>query len=241
MGTPMGKQQERELDWKIMRDRSTLKNLTRCKSEKLKNYQSDLLDNRKKLVVATGLPYTGKTKQAIEVGIHKIQIGEYQKLIICRPVVVPACGLLPGALEDKMSPYTRQSDVYIQQTDGRATLQDLIEQGRAEVIPIDLLQGNRFSDCFVVFDEIQNVPESEAYKVVTRLGENTKMVFLGDIATGQSNKRIKDKTLLHYLNRTYNEKHYCGIHSFYDEEDILAPDETTKDIIITLMKDFAQI
>jgi len=205
---------------------------------KLTAYRNDLLDMKKRLVFCAGLPSTGKTKQAIDCGIKEIQGAYYDKLIIVRPTPIPKAGLLPGTLLEKMSPATRQSNLYCQELNGSVSLEDLIETGRAEVIPVDLLQGNRFSRCYVVMDEMQNIPQEETFKILSRLGEGSKFVIIGDISKGQLGKDAKfGRTVMDYCIKTFAEKEYVGIHYFYSYDDILG-DACTRDIIITLIPDF---
>ena len=205
---------------------------------KLTDYKLDLLDMKKRLVFVAGLPSTGKTKQAIDCAIKQLQGGYYDKIIIVRPVVVPKAGLLPGNLMDKMQPYTRQSNVYCQELNGEVTLEDLIETGRAEIIPVDLLQGNRFARCYVVMDEMQNVSRSETFKILSRLGEGSKFVILGDISKGQLGREARyGETIIDYCIERFQKKEYAGVHYFYDNDDILG-DIVTKDIIIELIPDF---
>jgi phosphate starvation-inducible protein PhoH len=206
--------------------------------QKLTAYKQDLLDMKKRLVFVAGLPSTGKTKQAIDCACKEIQGGYYDSLILIRPVLIPKAGLLPGTLLEKMSPYTRQSNLYCQELNGNITLDELIESGRAEVIPIDLLQGNRFSRCYVIMDEMQNVPLEDTFKILSRLGEGSKFVVIGDISKGQLGRDAKfGKTMMDYCIEKFADKEYAGVHYFYSFDDILG-DNTTKDIIITLIPDF---
>lgn len=205
---------------------------------KLTAYKADLLDMKKRLVIVAGLPSTGKTKQAIDCAIKEITGGFYDKLIIVRPVVVPKAGLLPGTLLEKMHPYTRQSSLYCQELNGNVTLDDLIASGRAEVIPVDMLQGNRFARCYVVMDEMQQISKSETFKVLTRLGEGSKFVIIGDISKGQLGKEAKyGETMMDYIIDKFQGEEYAGVHYFYSNDDILG-DAVTKDIIVKLIQDF---
>lgn len=204
---------------------------------KLQNYKRDLFNPNKRLVFAVGLPSTGKTKKAIEAGIEQVMRMEYEKLIIIRPVLVPEAGLLKGDLLEKMQPYIRQSGIYIEKYE-QFTMEDLIKSGRVEILSVDLLQGNRFQNCFVVADEMQNVHMRHTFAFLSRVGEGCKYVVIGDISRGQCNKKIKQgETLLDYCLNKFGNKEYCSIHRFYDTADILG-DSVTKDIIITLMEDF---
>ena len=207
-------------------------------TEKLRQFRDALLNPEKRIVIGVGLPSTGKTKQAIDCGCREVNKGNYNRLIIVRPVVVPECGLLPGNIIEKMNPYIRQSDLYCEELNNQKGLMMLIREEKAEVIPVDLLQGNRFNNCYVIMDEMQNVHKKETFKTLTRIGEGSKFVILGDVSSGQIGKKVKQgETILDYCLEKFVEKDYVSLHKFYDENDILG-DSITKDLIITMMEDF---
>lgn len=204
---------------------------------KLKSYKRDLANMEKRLIFCVGLPSTGKTRCAVEIGLQQVLEGKYEKLIIVRPVILPKCGLLKGTLEDKMAPYTRQVNVYCEAYSGR-TIEDLERNGQIEILPADLLQGDRFQNAFVILDELQNIHKDETFAILSRVGENSKFVVIGDNSKGQENKKVKQgNSILDYCLETFYNKDYVGIHKFYEIEDLLG-DECTKDIIMTLLPDF---
>jgi predicted ribonuclease YlaK len=206
-------------------------------SEKLKQYKRDLADIEKRLIFCVGLPSTGKTRCAVEIGLQQVMDNKYDKLIIIRPVIQPECGLLPGTIMEKMQPYIRQAGIYCESYN-RQNLDELIRYGKLEVLPADLLQGDRFQNCFVIMDEMQNIHKDKTFAILSRVGENSKFVVIGDVSKGQQNKKIKHgETMLDYcVNKFYN-KDYTAVHSFYEPSDVLG-DACTKDIILTLIEDF---
>lgn len=200
-------------------------------TDKILAFRSDLVDTSKRLIFCVGLPSTGKTRSAIECAIEQVQRGTYERLVIVRPVIVPTYGFLPGDSDTKMFPYIRQSSLYI----NKAVQIDLAE--KIEVIPVDQLQGNRFFNSIVVGDEFQNVNMEETFRILSRVGENSKFILLGDTSRGQENRKVKDKSILNYAIEKFRDKSYVAVHEFYDTEDILG-DEITKDVICTLLPDF---
>lgn len=200
-------------------------------TEKILAFRNDLVDTSKRLIFCVGLPSTGKTRSAIECAIEQVQRGTYERLVIVRPVIVPTYGFLPGDSDTKMFPYIRQSLIYID----KAVQIDLAS--KIEVIPVDQLQGNRFFNSIVVCDELQNVSQDETFRILSRVGENSKFILLGDTSRGQENRKVKDRSILHYAIDKFRDKSYVAVHEFYDENDILG-DEITKDIIVTLMPDY---
>lgn len=210
-------------------------------TKKLSDYRNALMDSEKRLVICAGLPSTGKTAQAIDCAVTMVNKEQYEKLIIVRPTLPLSCGLLPGTLLEKMSPYISQSNKYCDEF-SNTPLFTLIQQEKAEVLPTDALQGNRFSNCVVIFDELQNVSYKETFTLLSRLGEGSKFILLGDISTGQLlNKKVKKgETILDYCIEKFADENYCSIHQFYDKDDILG-DKITKKIIIKLLDDFVEL
>ena len=210
-------------------------------TQKLSDYRNALMDMDKRLVICAGLPSTGKTAQAIDCAVALVKKEQFEKLIIVRPTVPLSCGLLPGSLLEKMNPYINQSNKYCDEL-GNTPLYTLIQQERAEVLPTDALQGNRFANCIVIFDEMQNVSHKETFTILSRLGEGSKFVLLGDISTGQLlNKKVKKgETILDYCIDKFENESYCSVHRFYDKDDILG-DKVTKKIIIKLLEDFVEL
>lgn len=207
-------------------------------TEKLKAYRKDLEDMKKRVVLAVGWPLTGKTAQATEYAVRDIQKGFYDKLILVRSPLKSECGFLKGDYLEKMSPYTRQTSIYCERSGNGMTLDEMISVGVCEVMEPMLLQGNRFDRCVVIVDEAQNIHRDWAFKVLTRVGEGTKFVIIGDVSKGQQNRSIKiEDSLPYYLMRKLADKSYVGVHTFYDEDDILGG-EMEKDLILTLMDDF---
>ena len=217
---------------------------TRTRSTpKLKAFEADLLDDSKRLVIASGLPFTGKTATAMHSGISRVCEGVYQKLIVIRPIIQHAYGFLPGGNEEKMQFLLRQAKVYANEyaQGGWIMMQ---QQGMVETYPADQLQGIRFADSFTIVDEAQNISQEETFKILTRIGEGGKFVLLGDTSKGQENKRIKDNNIINFcIDRftTGNDEQSIhpaiAFHSFYEESDLLG-DDFTKFLITTLMKDF---
>ena len=220
-----------------MGKRQTVKDSQRTQpSSKLKAYCADIYNVDKRLVICAGLPSCGKTLSAIEGSLELVLSNTYDKLIIVRPVIVPACGLLPGSYEEKMGPYTRQAAEYASQC-SQISFEGLMQSGRIEIYAADLLQGNRFRNSIIFVDEAQNIHKNDTLSVLSRLGEGSKMIITGDTSLGQQNKRIRENSMLHYLTKKFAGDEDIGVHTFYDEADILG-DDFTKKIILALMEDF---
>lgn len=156
---------------------------TKPKNGAQRDYHNLLSQRTKKIVVATGPAGTGKTLFATEMGVKNFLFGNVEKLIFTRPSVTvdEDLGYLPGTLEEKMAPWVRPIyDIlytFISPKDVTALMEDKI----IEISPLGFMRGRTFKNCWIVADEMQNSTISQMKMLMTRLGENTRLVITGDL------------------------------------------------------------
>jgi phosphate starvation-inducible PhoH-like protein len=164
-----------------------------------KLYLSKLHDDEKSIVFAIGPAGTGKTLLAVQNGIKLFQDGIVDKIIVTRPAVSvdEDLGFLPGTLNEKMAPWTRPIfDVfleYYQQKD----INKMLEEGVIEISPLAYMRGRTFKNAYIVADEMQNATVNQMKMLLTRLGDNSKMVVTGDLAQAD---RLNDNGLMDFCN-----------------------------------------
>jgi len=156
---------------------------TKPKNGVQRDYHNLLSQRTKKIVVATGPAGTGKTLFATEMGVKNFLHGNVEKLIFTRPSVTvdEDLGYLPGTLEEKMAPWVRPiyDILYTFITPKEVTA--LIEDKIIEISPLGFMRGRTFKNCWIVADEMQNSTMSQMKMLLTRLGENTRLVITGDL------------------------------------------------------------
>lgn len=156
---------------------------TTPKNQSQEYYHSQLKRKNKKIVVATGPAGTGKTLFATEWGVRNFLLGNYEKLIFTRPSVSvdEDLGYLPGTLEEKMAPWVRPiyDILYTFITPKEVTT--LMEDKVIEIAPLGYMRGRTFKNCWIVADEMQNSTIAQMKMLMTRLGENSRMVITGDL------------------------------------------------------------
>ncbi|MBO7367366.1 MAG: PhoH family protein [Paludibacteraceae bacterium] len=149
-----------------------------------------LLDDNIKLVCITGKAGTGKTLLALAAALEKHN--EYKQILLARPIVALAnkdLGYLPGTEKDKISPYMQplfdNLSVIRNQfgTDSREnnTIIEMQQSGQLVIEALAFIRGRSLSNSYIIVDEAQNLTPHEIKTIITRAGENTKVVFTGDV------------------------------------------------------------
>lgn len=146
-------------------------------------YRKLLENNTVPLVVGTGPAGTGKTLFACNVGAAALRAGQYKKLVITRPAVSvdEQHGFLPGTLDAKMDPWVRPMfDVFSSYFSSK-TVKDMLYDNIIEICPLAYMRGRTFDRAWIIADEMQNSTPNQMRMVLTRIGENSKMVVTGDL------------------------------------------------------------
>jgi PhoH-like ATPase len=153
-----------------------------------------LLRDSISLVTLVGKAGTGKTLLAIAAGLHKVADEKrYSRLLIARPIVPMGrdLGYLPGDVNEKLTPWMQplydNFDLIFgtQATTGhpqhwRRGHEELIEQGLLQIEPLTYIRGRTIPKQFLIVDEAQNLTPHEVKTILTRAGEETKVVLTGD-------------------------------------------------------------
>ena len=155
---------------------------------KEQSFALDLLMNPDiKLVTLVGKAGTGKTLTAIAAGLEQIMSNNpvYNKLIVSRPVQAMGkdIGFLPGTMEEKMLPWLSPIQDNLENLLGgtKENLQMYMNDGTIEVEALTFIRGRSIANAFIIIDESQNLTKHELKTIITRVGENTKIILTGDI------------------------------------------------------------
>jgi phosphate starvation-inducible PhoH-like protein len=146
-------------------------------------YVELLKNHRKTIVFAIGPAGTGKTMLGVQMAIKQLQEGAIKKIIITRPAVSvdEEHGFLPGTLNQKMEPWTRPIMDVFEEYYHPKEITGMLEYGVIEISPLAYMRGRTFKNAFVIADEMQNATPSQMKMLLTRIGENSRMVVTGDL------------------------------------------------------------
>jgi PhoH-like ATPase len=145
-----------------------------------------LMDPSIPIVTLIGAAGCGKTLLAIAAGLEQVLDQEqYKKLVVSRPVqpLGKDIGYLPGTMEEKMMPWLMPIQDNIEfLMNGKGDSMDMFfENGTIQVEALTYIRGRSISNGFMIIDEAQNLTTHELKTIITRVGENTKIVLTGDI------------------------------------------------------------
>ncbi len=150
-----------------------------------------LLNDEIKLVTIVGKAGTGKTLLAIAAGLQKtMEEQTYQKMLVSRPVypLGKDIGFLPGTVEEKLNPWMQpiydnvEFRMGISRADKKAgrSYKELIDLGLVAIEPLTYIRGRSIPNQYIIVDEAQNLTPHEVKTIITRVGDNTKIVLTGD-------------------------------------------------------------
>jgi phosphate starvation-inducible PhoH-like protein len=160
---------------------SSFKNKLKPRTENQKNYIRNIIENS--ITFCQGLPGSGKTHIAVGVGLEHLLENKVKKIIITRPVVEAGekIGYLPGDANSKLFPYLLPIEDEINYFISPSYNAYLKLNNRIEIVPLGYMRGRNFHNCFIVADECQNASYDQLKMLITRIGNNSKMVLTGDI------------------------------------------------------------
>lgn len=146
------------------------------------HYVSVLKDPMKSLVVCTGPAGSGKTAFACRVGMELLREKRYTQLVITKPLVPVGddMGYLPGNIRSKMSPWIESYMDLFREHYSANQLEDMFKKEVIKIAPLAYCRGNTYTDSFVICDETQNTTPNQLKMLLTRTGERSKMVIVGD-------------------------------------------------------------
>jgi PhoH-like ATPase len=150
-----------------------------------------LLNEDIRLVTVSGKAGTGKTLLALAAALE--QRDNYKQVFLSRPIVALSnkdLGYLPGSVDEKINPYMQPlydnlgviKDRNIEAVERRGKkFQKTLDEEKLVIAPLAYIRGRSLVDTYFIVDEAQNLTPHEVKTIITRAGENTKMVFTGDI------------------------------------------------------------
>jgi PhoH-like ATPase len=149
-----------------------------------------VLNPEVRLVTLQGVAGTGKTLLALAGALE--QKRNFKQVFLSRPIVPLSnkdIGYLPGDIKSKLNPYMEPlfdnlkfiQNQYSEKDKEFKTITDCIQNEKLVITPLAYIRGRSISNVYFIVDEAQNLTPHEVKTIITRAGENTKIVFTGDV------------------------------------------------------------
>ncbi len=208
----------------------------KCMNETQKQLKKSI--EEKDLVISVGPAGTGKTFVSLITALHLMKTNpfKYQKLILVKSVQSiqgEEIGYLKGDMVEKMTPYMYSFTANLEKIlNSKQTPKMLLDSGYIEYQPIAFCRGVTFTNSIIIVDEIQNINMNTFRTIISRIGEGSKMIFLGDKEQIDI-KNTKDSCISEVVN-IFKEKEFIDVIEFDLSESVrhrLIPE------ILMLLKD----
>jgi phosphate starvation-inducible PhoH-like protein len=182
------------------REKEKQNNIYLPKTLNQQKYVEYMKNRNVSVVFGVGPAGSGKTLFACSSAIQELKQGYVDRIIITRPIfsVDEELGFLPGSIEQKMNPWTRPIFDIFSEFVSRSEIKNMVDNGVIEISPLAFMRGRTFKRCFIIADEMQNSSPKQMKMLLTRLGDDSRMVVTGDL---KQSDRSDDNGLYDFINR----------------------------------------
>ncbi len=210
---------------------STLSVNIKCKTENQKKLVNSIKQNE--ITICSGLPGSGKTFLSCAEALKLVKGKSRFKRIVLVKSITPLknedIGHLPGDLKEKMAPIMESFTDNIRKVIGRSRMEKLIELGVIEIVPIAFARGRSIDNSIILIDEAQNISMDNIRTLMTRIGNDSKMVIMGDVRQKDIRNK-KDSSLEIVLNKFKNVEGFGTV-------ELRNPEDVVRNPIIKVIED----
>ena len=145
-----------------------------------------LLDKEVGIVSLGGRAGTGKSALALCAGLEAVmERREHRKIMVFRPLYAVGgqeLGYLPGAENEKMNPWAQAVFDTLGSVVSKNVVDEVLSRGMLEILPLTHIRGRSLHDAYVIVDEAQSLERNVLLTVLSRIGQNSKVVLTHDVA-----------------------------------------------------------
>jgi len=129
---------------------------------------------------------TGKSALALCAGLEMVlERKEHRRIVVFRPLYAVGgqeLGYLPGSEGDKMNPWAQAVFDTLGAVTSQAVIDEVVDRGMIEVLPLTHIRGRSLHDSFVIVDEAQSLERNVLLTVLSRIGRDSRVVLTHDVA-----------------------------------------------------------
>jgi phosphate starvation-inducible PhoH-like protein len=193
----------------------------KCKTENQGKLREAI--RNKVMTIVSGLPGTGKTFIACAEALKMIKTKpKYKKILLVKSVVQlkgEELGHLPGDIQEKFDPYMGSFVDNFEKIIGESLTRKLRELGLINIQPLAFVRGRSIDNTIIIVDEAQNISLDNMRTLMTRIGDNSKMIILGDVK--QKDIRNKKDSSLEVIIERFNNIEDFGCVELRDPNDVV--------------------
>ncbi len=193
----------------------------KCKTENQGKLRDSIRNNE--ITIVSGLPGTGKTYIACAEALKMIKSKpKYKKILLVKSVVQlkgEELGHLPGDIQEKFDPYMGSFVDNFEKIIGESLTRKLRELGLINMQPLAFVRGRSIDNTIIIVDESQNISIDNMRTLMTRIGDNSKMIILGDVK--QKDIRNKKDSSLEVIIDRFNKIDNFGCVELRDPNDVV--------------------
>ncbi|GAA3639849.1 PhoH family protein [Microlunatus ginsengisoli] len=145
-----------------------------------------LLDPSVGIVSLGGRAGTGKSALALCAGLEAVmERRQHSKVVVFRPLYAVGgqeLGYLPGTEGEKMAPWAQAVFDTLGAVTSKVVIEEIMERGMLEVLPLTHIRGRSLHDAFVIVDEAQSLERNVLLTVLSRIGQDSRVVLTHDVA-----------------------------------------------------------
>ena len=192
----------------------------KCKTPGQKELLKSIKENQ--ITICSGRAGSGKTYVTSAQSVKFLKEGRFKKIILIKSVVTlknEEIGYLKGSLEEKLNPFIGSFIDNFDKLIGKNSFDQMRIDGSIEVVPIAFARGRTLDNSFIIIDEAQNIDIDNMKSLMTRIGENSKMIILGDVK--QKDIKNKKSSSLEIIIEKFKDVPDFGTVKLYSENDVV--------------------
>lgn len=198
----------------------------KCRNPKQKEFLNEI--RKHDITICDGIAGSGKTYIALYEGILGVLNKRFDKVVLCKSVISTPnenIGFIPGTVDEKMEPHIMSYRGNMNKmVNNEPNVERLFKERKVEVLPLAYIRGVTLDRSYIIIDESQNITMDLFKSIVTRIGDGSKMVFLGDIEQVDFDQEKKRKlSALQHIIDIFKDKDYIGYCHFNDDEVVRNP------------------
>lgn len=190
------------------------------------------------ITIGSGSAGTGKSMLSCYYAASELLAGNIQKIVITRPYVAVSgrtTGFKPNTDIDKLRAFVLPMLGYLYNTLGKGMVEEHIKNyDKVELAPLESIRGRDFKDTIIIVDEAQNCTIDEIKAISTRLGENCRLILIGDNSQSDMNLHQNGLNWFEYILREYQISD-TGVIKFTSED--IVRSGMVKELVIAFEKE----